>query len=127
MRLISDVQERVRILALGGEIDLHYAPVLRKLLDERTDVSSDALILDLSEVTLLDSSGIAAILEHLRSTRRRSHLFCIGGMSNAVKEIFEIIKLEKAMPVFETREAAVEALKQRKIQEPREPLFAATE
>jgi anti-sigma B factor antagonist len=124
MRLISDTQERVRVLALAGEIDLHYAPVLRTLLEQRTEVATEALILDLSQVTFIDSSGIAMIIAHLRSATRRANAFCIGGMSDAVKHIFEIINLRKAMPVFETRKAALEALEQRKIKEPERPLFA---
>jgi anti-anti-sigma factor len=127
MRLISDIQERVRILALAGEIDLHFAPVFRTLLEQQTEVPTEALVLDLSHVTFIDSSGIAVIIGHLRSAARRSKAFCIGGMSDAVKEIFEIIHLGKAMPVFATREAALEALEQRKIKEPEKPLFAPTD
>ena len=124
MRLISDRQERVRILALGGEIDLHFARVFRTLLDQPTEVPTETLVLDLSQVTFIDSSGIAVIIGHLRSATRRSKVFCIGGMSEAVKQVFEIIHLEKAMPVFETQEAALEALEQKTIKEPLTPLFA---
>jgi anti-sigma B factor antagonist len=127
MRLISDNQERVRILALGGEIDLHYAPVFRTLLEQPTKVPTEALVLDLSKVTFIDSSGIAVIIQHLRSATRRANVFCIGGMSEAVKEIFSIIHLEKAMAVFETKEAALAALAQGKIKEPQKPLFAPTD
>ena len=127
MRLINDTQERVRVLSLGGEIDLHFARVFRTLLEEPTDVATEALVLDLSQVTFIDSSGIAVIIEHLRSATRRSKVFCIGGTSEPVKQIFEIIHLEKAMPVFETKEAALEALEQGKIKEPQKPLFAPAE
>jgi anti-anti-sigma factor len=127
MRLISDTQERVRVLALGGEIDLHYASVFRTLLEQQSEVPAEALVLDLTHVTFIDSSGIAVIIGHLRSATRRSNAFCIGGMSDAVKQIFEIIHLGKAMPVFATREAALEALEERKIREPEKPLFAPTD
>lgn len=127
MRLISDTQERVRVLAVGGEIELNFAPVFRTLLEQSTKVATEALVLDLSEVTFIDSSGIAVIIEHLRSATRQANVFCIGGMSDAVKEIFEIINLRKAMPVFETKEAALDALEQRKILQPQKPLFAPTD
>ena len=123
MRLISDSQERVRVLALGGEIDLHYAPVLKTLLEEKTEVPSRALVLDLSEATFIDSSGIAAIIAHLRSATREARTFCIGGMSDAVKTIFEVINLAKAMPVFPTRKAALEAIETNRLAQPPEPLF----
>jgi anti-sigma B factor antagonist len=124
MRLISDTQEAIRVLALGGEIDLNFAPILRTLLEEKTAVPSKALVLDLTEATFIDSSGIAAIIHHLRNATRTSRIFCIGGMSPAVKEIFEVIHLEKAMPVFETRDAALQAIDKDEIAAPPEPLFA---
>lgn len=127
MRLISDTRERTRILALGGEIDLHFAPVFRTLLAEPTGVPTEALFLDLSEVSFIDSSGIAVIIEQLRSATRHSKAFCIGGMSETVKEIFQIVNLEKAMPVFETREAALQAFNQGLIKEPPSPLFTPTD
>ena len=127
MRLISDKQERIRVLALAGEIDLHFASVFRTLLEQPTDVPTEALVLDLSQVTFIDSSGIAVIIEHLRSATRHSNAFCIGGLSDPVKQIFEIINLQKAMPVFATREAALEALEQHTIKEPQKPLFAPAE
>ena len=127
MRLISDTQERVRVLALGGEIDLHFAPVFRTLLEQKPRVPTEALVLDLSDVTFIDSSGIAVIIAHLRSAIRSSNTFCIGGMSDAVQQIFEVIHLEKAMPVFTNRQAALAALEQGKIREPERPLFARTD
>ena len=121
--MLSDTGDRVRILALAGEIDLHFLPIFRALLREKRDEPPEALVLDLSEVAFIDSSGIAAIIEHLRTTTQAGSRFVIGGMSEAVKDIFEVINLRKSMPIFESREAALEALKQKRLAEPGEPLF----
>jgi anti-sigma B factor antagonist len=125
MRLLSDTGDQIRILALGGEIDLHFAPVLRELLEEKREKPVEALVLDLWEVNFIDSSGIAAIIEHLRSATQRGRTFVIGGMSQPLKEIFAVINLQKAMPLFETREAALQAIAQkRRLADPNDPLFA---
>ena len=124
MHLISDSQERIRVLALGGDIDFHFAPILRTLFEEKTEVPSEALVLDLSKATFIDSTGIAAIIEHLRSATRQASIFCIGGMSAAVKEVFEVICLRKVMPVFETQEEALEAIEQKRIGGAETPIFA---
>lgn len=123
MRLLSDTGDQIRVLALGGEIDLPFAPVFRALLEEKREVPTEALVLDLSEVGFVDSSGIAVIIGHLRSATRNRGIFCIGGMSPAVKEIFDVIHLRRAMPLFETREAALEAIAQKRLTDPNEPLF----
>ena len=127
VHLISDSQERVRILALGGDIDFHFAPVLRTLLEGKTEVPTEALVLDLSKATFIDSTGIAAIIEHLRSATREASIFCIGGMSAAVKEVFEVICLRKVMPIFETREEALKAIEQKQIGGSEKPIFSRSD
>lgn len=124
MRLLSDTGDQIRVLALAGEIDLHFVHIFRGLLKEKRDTPPEALVLDLSEVAFIDSSGIAALIEHLRSATQLGVKFVIGGMSQAVKEIFDVINLQKAIPLFETRETALRALQQKGVADPEEPLFA---
>ena len=125
MRLLSDTGDQIRVLALAGEIDLHFAPVLRALLEEERERPPEALVLDLSEVSFIDSSGIAAIITQLRTATQRGVRFVIGGMSQTVKDIFEVINLQKAMSVFETKEAALQAILEQRMAEPNEPLFSS--
>ena len=124
MRLLSDTGDQIRILCLAGDIDLHFVPVFRALLEQKREPPPETLVLDLSQVRFIDSTGIAAIVGHLRSTTQRGVKFVIGGMSEAVKEIFAVINLQKAMPLFETREAALGALDQQRVAHPAQPLFA---
>lgn len=125
MRLLSDTGDQIRILALGGEIDVHFAPVLRALLAEKREKAAKALVLDLSEVGFIDSSGIAVIIAHLRTATQLGVKFVIGGMGQTVKEIFEVINLQKAMTLFETREAALQAIRDQRLADPNEPLFSS--
>ena len=127
MRLLSDTGNQIRVLALGGEIDLPFAPVFRALLEEKREVPGEALVLDLSEVGFIDSSGIAVIIQYLRAATRNRGIFCIGGMSPAVKEIFDVIHLQRAMPLFETREAALQTIAAKRLADPNNPLFTPTD
>lgn len=125
VRLLSDTGDQIRVLALAGEIDVHFAPVLRALLEEKREVATEALVLDLSEVGFIDSTGIGAIIAHLRSAKQLEVKFVIGGMSQAVKEIFEVINLQKAMTLFDTREAALQATRDQRLADPNEPLLSS--
>ena len=125
MRLLSDTGDEIRILALAGEIDLHFAPVLRALLEEERERPPQALVLDLAEVGFIDSSGIAAIITQLRSATQGGVRFVIGGMGQTVKDIFEVINLQKAMLLFDTREAALQAIRDQRLADSNEPLFSS--
>ncbi len=125
MRLREYKEGPVDVLELEGEIDMHFAPVLRRLLSGKRDTQCPALLLDLSKVEFIDSTGLAVILAHLRDTAAYNGRFCIGGLSENVRTIFEIVRLERAMPIFRDAGAAKQALLSGRIPAVSEPLFAA--
>jgi anti-sigma B factor antagonist len=97
------------VVALGGELDLATQGELRTLLNDLVVAGQVHLVLDLSEVTFLDSTGIGALI----GTRRRVHAFqgslalvCPG---EAVMKIFTITGLEKVFDLHETLDSALAA------------------
>jgi anti-anti-sigma factor len=56
MRLKESVQDGIEVFALEGEIDFHYAPVLRSLFQAKIKAQAPALVLDLAGVDYIDST-----------------------------------------------------------------------
>ena len=125
MRLHEYKESNVDVLELKGEIDLHFAPVLRRLLSGKREAQCPALLLDLSAVEFIDSTGLAVILEYLRDATAYHGRFCIGGISENLRTIFEIVRLERSMPIFRDVAAAKHALLSGRIPAVSAPLFAS--
>lgn len=111
MRLKESVEDGIDVFALQGEIDLHYAPVLRTLLQGKVRAETRALLLDLSGVDYIDSSGLATIIEYFRDAAKHAGIVCLVGMNSNLKTTFEIVRLDKAIPSFATTAEAIDALK----------------
>lgn len=85
------------VLRVAGEVDMATAPELeahaRKALDrDETDV-----LVDLTEVTFIDSSGIAALTGlHRQLEERRRHL-TIRGLNAVTRRPFEVLKLDQVL------------------------------
>ena len=109
MRLSESAQGNVAIFALEGEIDLHYAPVLRALFKTKLSVQAPVLVLDLSNVTYIDSTGLAAIIEYFRDSGEYGGVLCLVGLNDQLKTIFQIVRLDETIPIFPTTVAAIEA------------------
>lgn len=63
-----DLRDRVRVLRVAGEIDMLTAPDLEAAIDHDLSHRPATLIIDLSKITFIDSSGLAALFEaHRRS------------------------------------------------------------
>jgi anti-sigma B factor antagonist len=109
MDLRVDVAERgtVTVVTLAGDIDLHTAPELRKELEELREGSGpQAVVLDLSEVSFLDSSALGALV-----TAQREFVAAGGGLRMAcpqphAQKVFRITRLAEVIPIFDTVEAA---------------------
>ena len=126
MRLLREYSEAgVDVLCLGGEIDMHFAPTLRALLQVKAREKCPALLLDLTRVEFIDSVGVAAILEYLRDATDQGARFCIGGLSEPLRLIFEVVGLAMVMPVYRDAARAKQAIASGQLPQVSMPLFAS--
>ena len=98
------------VFAPSGAIDLHVSPELRASL--RTIIDDEKpkrLIVDLSQVPYIDSSGIAVLIGAMQSLEHEGGVFLIAGAREAVKMIFESAKLDQYFRLFPNVEAAAAA------------------
>jgi len=123
MQLKESVEEGVDLLTLAGEIDMHYAPVLRTLLQGKAQSHCPAVILDLRAVSFIDSAGLAAIIEYFRDAATHDGVICLAGLNETLMTVYEIVRLDKVIPIFASAAAAREALRQGSVQPPARTLF----
>ena len=127
MKLYEYSENSIDVLRLRGEIDLHYAPVFRALLKTKAKGRCRKLLLDMTAVSYVDSSGLSAILEYLRDATKFGGCFCIGGVGKQLRGIFEMIHLTKVMPIFADAGEAKLALVCNRVPTPSERIFAPDE
>jgi len=98
MHLEMEHQQDTLLVRLGGELDLGTADKLRLALDkELMNKGSKYLILNLSRVTFIDSSGLGVILgRYKRLSRSGGKVFLVGAQP-PVKRILELSGLLQIM------------------------------
>ena len=60
---ITPRQSRSNVVPLKGEIDLHVSPTVTATLNDLIDKKPERLVVDLSEVSYIDSAGLAALIQ----------------------------------------------------------------
>jgi hypothetical protein len=68
------------------------------------------LLLDFSQVTFVNSSGMGALIEYWRAARRFGGYFAIVGLNKNLLEIFHIVRLDDNMWLFPSLESAMGAI-----------------
>lgn len=97
------------IIAVAGEVELHSAAQLRTELLQACDKERPCIVIDLSGVNFMDSSGIGVIVGALKRARERGGTLSLVNPQPRVRRIFEITGLLGALPFFETVDDAVAA------------------
>jgi anti-sigma B factor antagonist len=82
------------IVALSGDVDLHYSPEARKQILAQLNQNKNVLV-DLSGVSYIDSSGIASLVEGFQLARTKKLQFGLVGVSNAAHQVLQLARLDK--------------------------------
>lgn len=91
----TEIRDDLTLVTLTGELDVYTVSAFRHDL-EAVDAGDTTLAIDLSDVTLLDSSGIGALvslLNQARETRGGMGLIC---PQKRLRRVFEIAGLRRA-------------------------------
>ena len=86
----TDRRNGVTRVALEGELDMATVPVLEEHLVTIEHDSTRALVLDLRDLTFVDSSGLHAFLNASRRAVENGHRFAIVGVTEATRRLFEM-------------------------------------
>jgi anti-sigma B factor antagonist len=92
-----------------GDVDMARSPALRAKLTESIKAMPPRLVMDLSDVPYMDSSGLATLIEALQTTRKSRIKFIMCNLSPRVRSILEIARLTTVFTVVDSREQALQA------------------
>lgn len=86
------------VVALSGEVDLHYSPEARKQILALLNKNNNVLV-DLSDVSYIDSSGIASLVEGFQLARNKQLQFGLVGVSDAAHQVLQLARLDKVFQI----------------------------
>lgn len=75
---------------------------VQRLIKDKTRV-----VLDMSQLKFVDSSGLGALISCLRDTNGRKGDFRLSNMSRSVLALFELMRMHRVFSIHETAEGAV--------------------
>lgn len=104
---VKEEQGRV-IIALSGEIDLENAGDVRKSLLAALKQKKDVLV-DLSAVSYIDSSGIASLVEGLQVARKQKNDLYLIAVSTRALRVLELARLDKVFSIHPDIASAIAA------------------
>jgi anti-sigma B factor antagonist len=99
-----------RVLALRGELDVATVGRFRDALHAAIEDQASHIVVDLSEVTFIDSTGLMTLLNGLRRLMRRDGKLAIVCSNPTVLRLFEVTRTDATFEIFPNRELALASL-----------------
>jgi anti-sigma B factor antagonist len=99
----------IPVLSVKGEVDVYSAPTLSENLNELFDEGSTTVIVDLSEVAFLDSTGLGALIAARSAADKAGGGLSIVCAQDRVLKLFTITGLDGVFTIFPSLDAAVAA------------------
>ena len=100
--------EGTTIFDITGPIDLACSPQVRKLLlSEFREAHTRRVVMNLSAVKYIDSSGVASLIEGLKASRDVGSRFILFGLSPAAREVLQLSRLLKIFEIYDDEQQAL--------------------
>lgn len=110
MEIASRQIDKATIFDVTGDMDLANSPVVRKaLLREVKEKRTPRVVMNLTRVRYIDSSGVASLVEGLKASRDVGTRFILIGLSTSAKEVLQLSRLLRIFEVYDSEEQALAA------------------
>ena len=93
------------LVRLSGEVDLSWSQEVRRAVLDALAAGTPVGV-ELSAVSYIDSSGIAALVEGFQNARSKGSKFGLVAASSPVMSVLQLARLDKVFPLFASIEAA---------------------
>jgi anti-sigma B factor antagonist len=97
----------ISVVILKGEVDLNNSPDARKLILTCLKKQKHVVV-DLSAVEYIDSSGVASLVEGFQYARANKQNFGLIGVSEAVMSVLRLARLDQVFHIFDSPDNVVQ-------------------
>lgn len=102
-------QDGAVIVSLEGDVDLQNSPEARTILLNCVEKNLPVLV-DLSAVDYIDSSGVASLVECLQMARKKGTTLLLVAVSEGAMRVLQLARLDKVFTICDTIEDALKEI-----------------
>ena len=106
MDITQDEQGSALVLRLDGRLNMVAAPRLKAAIDDAVGAGRPRIVVDLSSVSFMDSSGLGALVAGLKKARQASGDLRITGVNQQVATVLRLTNLDRVLRAHDSVEAA---------------------
>lgn len=111
MKLNYEDHGPITVLTVSGELTTDQSDPFRRSCQERFEAGRRDVLLDVNELTLVDSAGLELLLWLSDQVAQRSGQLRLVGPDETIRKILEITRLDRRFAIHDTVEAAARSIR----------------
>ena len=104
---VNSHSEHGAVIAAQGRVNAATAVAVKARIRKLVDAGLTRIVCDLTNVGLLDSAGLSALVAGLKATRERGGSLKLVGLNPQVAHLFRLTLLDRVFEVYPSLEAAL--------------------
>ena len=104
------LDRRTRVIEVEGQVDLYSAPEFKEQTARVIDGGAQRVIIDLSRLTFMDSTGLGVLVGALKRLRAARAELLLVVTDYDIERLFELTGLDGAFRIYRSRDDALEDL-----------------
>ena len=104
---IEKINPTTAIVRLSGRMDVESSPAVRQTLLELAGQGFTNLIVDLTQVDFMDSSGLSALVTGMKVLRKSNGVLSLCGPNSQIRTVLHLTMLDNVFAVFDDLDQAL--------------------
>jgi anti-sigma B factor antagonist len=109
LEIASRQESGATVVTARGEVTVFSSPAMRESLRKIAESQPSRVVLDLSGVRYIDSSGVATFVEAMQTIQRHKGKLVLAGLNPRVRGVFEIARLDSVFVMVASVQEALQA------------------
>jgi anti-anti-sigma factor len=107
---VASLTRELALVSGSGELDLHTAGCLQARIEEADTVGAGTVLVDLSEISFIDSSALEVLVRESKRLEGRGHSLVLVTNDPRTRRILEVTGLDRVLRAYPTLQDALTKL-----------------
>jgi anti-anti-sigma factor len=107
---VASLTRELTLVSVSGELDLHTAGCLQARIEEADTVGARTVLVDLSEISFIDSSALEVLVRESKLLEDRGHSLVLVTNDPRTRRILEVTGLDRVLRAYATLQDALAEL-----------------
>ncbi|NJO02438.1 MAG: STAS domain-containing protein [Bacteroidia bacterium] len=106
MQIIENEDDNYYIIKIFGDVDAASSITLDKAIEEAVEKKQQKILIDCGHLNYISSAGLGVFMSYIEDFKEKGTYFALYGLNEKVKNVFEILGLDKLLLIFDSKEEA---------------------